>query len=122
MASWLTTYATLGRSPPRWPPKKGWLKSAPSILMLLLMPRAPPKLSWLRSFSWYTPGVKKAKSKNLRPLSGRFDTWFVSTTLLASEREVSISGGGGGVSTVVFFAAGFRGTLPPDDCPRRTEV
>jgi len=44
--------ARLVLSPPRWPPKKRWLKSAPSMLMLLFMPRWPAR----RAVLFLTPG------------------------------------------------------------------
>src|SRR5207245_2479746 len=56
MASWGTVKAVLERSPPRIPPKNGWLKSAPSTLMLALMPRCPESEICPRCVSIWSAG------------------------------------------------------------------
>ena len=87
-----TVKALFERSPPRMPPKNGWLKSAPSTLMLLLMPRWPANDSWPRLGSTCTVGVAEMKSWNRRPLIGRLAIASRSTVVVRTVAEVSTSG------------------------------
>ncbi len=88
--------ALFERSPPRIPPKNGWLKSAPSTLMFELIPRWPEKESCPRDGSTCTVGVSVMKSWNRRPLMGRFAiaVWSrvdVRTLLVVSSRGASLT-------------------------------
>ena len=87
-----TVNALFERSPPRMPPKNGWLKSAPSTLMLLLMPRWPANESWPRLGSTCTVGVAEMKSWKRRPLIGRFAIASRSTVVVRTVADVSTSG------------------------------